>query len=75
MIQPTAFWQPLRRAAPLPENLMKPFHYVAILSVVAALALFVAGFSGAAGFALVLGTAVEIVGAMITGKQGNDTER
>lgn len=66
---------PYAEPLPLPENLMKPFHYVAILSVVTALALFVAGFSGAAGFALVLGTAVEIIGAMITGKQGNDTER
>ncbi len=75
MTQAPTFCQPLCRATPLPENLMKPFHYVAILSVVTALALFVAGFSGAAGFALVLGTAVEIVGAMITGKQGNDTER
>ena len=54
---------------------MKPFHCVAVLSVIAAVALFVAGFSGAAGFALIFGTVVEIIGAMITGKQGNDTEQ
>ena len=43
---------------------MKPFHCVAVLSVIAAVALFVAGFSGAAGFALMFGTVVEIIGAM-----------
>jgi hypothetical protein len=54
---------------------MKPFYGVAILCVIAAVALSVAGASGAAGFVLMLGAGVEIIGAMVTGKQGNDTER
>jgi hypothetical protein len=54
---------------------MPPFQWVAIFCVIAAVALAVAGLDGAAGFALLLGTAIEIVGAMFTGKRGNDTER
>lgn len=54
---------------------MRPFYYVVFACVAAAVALAIAGHSGAAGFALMLGTGIEIVGAMVTGKQGNDTER
>lgn len=54
---------------------MKTFHWIALGCVAAAVALAVAGLEGAAGFTLLLGTVVEIVGAMLTGKQGNDTER
>ena len=57
------------------KRLMKPFHVVSIGSVIASVALFVAGFKGMAGFALVLSTVVELVGSVVTGKQGNDTER
>ena len=54
---------------------MKPFHVVSIGSVIASVALLVAGFEGMAGFALVISTVVELVGSVVTGKQGNDTER
>lgn len=54
---------------------MKPFHWIAVFCVIAAVALGVAGLDGAAGLPLMLGTAVEIIGAMLTGKQGNDSER
>ena len=54
---------------------MKPCHVVSIGSVIASVALFVAGFEGMAGFALVFSTVVELVGSVVTGKQGNDTER
>ncbi|PUA97902.1 MULTISPECIES: hypothetical protein [unclassified Acidovorax] len=52
---------------------MRPFHCAALLCVIAAVVLAVAGLGGAAGFTLVLGTVIEIIGAMATGKQGNDT--
>ncbi|HTH10723.1 MAG TPA: hypothetical protein VMA55_14245 [Acidovorax sp.] len=54
---------------------MTPFRWIAIFCVIAAVALAVAGLGGAAGLILLLGTAIEIVGAMFTGKRGNDTER
>ena len=57
------------------ESDIRPFYYVVFACVVAAVALAIAGHSGAAGFALMLGTGIEIIGAMVTGKQGNDTER
>ena len=53
---------------------MKPFHYVAAASAIASVALFMMNAAETAGIALVLGTVVEILGSMITGKQGNDTE-
>lgn len=54
---------------------MKPSQWVAVFCVIAAVALAFAGLSGAASFALLLGTGVEIIAAMVTGKQGNETER
>ena len=57
------------------KRLMKPFHVVSIGSVIASVALLVAGFEGMAGFAFVFSTVVELVGSVVTGKQGNDTER
>ena len=54
---------------------MKTFHWIALGCVAAAGALATAGLDGAAGVTLLLGTGVEIIGAMLTGKQGNDAER
>jgi len=54
---------------------LKFTHCFAIACVIASLALFVAGFSGVANFALGLAAVVEILGSAITGKQSNDTER
>ena len=54
---------------------MKPLHWFAIACVIAAAALAVAGLTSAAGLTLLLGSAVEVIGAMLTGKQGNETER
>jgi len=53
---------------------MKPFHYVAVACAIASWALFMINAAEIAGITLVLGTVVEIIGSMITGKQGNDTE-
>ena len=54
---------------------MRPFHYAAILCVLAAAALAVAGYSAVAGWARVLGAGEELMGAVFTGKQENGTER
>ena len=67
--------QSWHRASSKQREPHEAFSLRGVLSVITAVALFVAGFSGAAGFALMFGTVVEIIGAMITGKQGNDTEQ
>lgn len=54
---------------------MKPFHYVAVACAIASVVLFMINAAEMAGIALALGTVVEILGSMITGKQGNDTEQ
>lgn len=54
---------------------MKPFHYAAIACAIASIVLFIIDAAEMAGIAVVLGTVGEIVGSMITGKQGNDTEQ
>lgn len=50
-------------------------HIFSIACVIVSVALFLAGHAGLAGFICVLATVVELLGAAITGKQGNETER
>lgn len=54
---------------------MQVVHGIAIACAVGALGLLVAGLPGAAAAVIGLSTLVELVGAAITGKQTNDTER